>query len=192
MVRLFDGGRPLGGWEDAVVLRTGRRCRGQPTVFIRGTDGSDAVRLGEGRPLALSHDQQWALAVLDDASTKIALLPTRTGDVRPLPRGPIAEYLDWAAGRPMVAACISPPATHPTSAGPMSRTSMVATRGRSHPTGSSDSCSRPTDGRWPRSIGTVSTTCIGRWPVVSPAVARLRGRRRSAAMERRRTLSICP
>ena len=78
----------------------GEGVAGQPTVFIRGTDGSDAVRLGEGRPLALSHDHQWALAVLDDASTQIALLPTRTGDVRPLPRGPIAEYLDWAAWSP--------------------------------------------------------------------------------------------
>ena len=78
----------------------GEGVAGQPTVFIRGTDGSDAVRLGEGRPLALSPDHQWALAVLDDASTQIALLPTRTGDVRPLPRGPIAEYLDWAAWSP--------------------------------------------------------------------------------------------
>jgi eukaryotic-like serine/threonine-protein kinase len=79
-------------WGEGVAAR--------PAVFIRGTDGSDAIRLGEGRPLALSPDGQWALAVQDDASTQMVLLPTRAGDVKPLPRGPIAEYLDWAAWSP--------------------------------------------------------------------------------------------
>jgi Tol biopolymer transport system component len=79
-------------WGEGVAAR--------PTIFIRGTDGSDAIRLGEGRPLALSPDTEWALAVLDDASTQMVLLPTRTGDVKQLPRGPIAEYLDWAAWSP--------------------------------------------------------------------------------------------
>lgn len=83
-----------------LLYEWGEGVGGQPTVFTRGTDGSDAVRLGEGRPLALSPDHQWAIAVLDDESTQIALLPTRTGDVKPLPRGPIAEYLDWAAWAP--------------------------------------------------------------------------------------------
>jgi eukaryotic-like serine/threonine-protein kinase len=78
----------------------GEGVAAKPTVFIRGTDGSDAIRLGEGRPLALSPDGQWALAIQDDASTQMVLLPTRTGDVKPLPRGPIAEYLDWAAWSP--------------------------------------------------------------------------------------------
>ena len=70
------------------------------TIFIRQTDGSDAVRLGEGRPLALSRDGQWAIAVQDESPPQLVLLPTRTGDVRRLPRGPIAEYLDWAAWSP--------------------------------------------------------------------------------------------
>ena len=34
------------------------------TIFIRGTDGGEAVRLGQGRPLALSPDRRWAVAVL--------------------------------------------------------------------------------------------------------------------------------
>jgi Tol biopolymer transport system component len=70
------------------------------TTFIRKMDGSDAVRLGEGRPLALSPDGQWALAVEDDSTGQLLLLPTRTGDVRRIPRGPIAEYLDWATWSP--------------------------------------------------------------------------------------------
>jgi Tol biopolymer transport system component len=72
----------------------------RPTIFVRKIDGSDAVRLGEGRPLALSPDGQWALAVEDDSAGQLMLLPTRTGDVRRIPRGPIAEYLDWAAWSP--------------------------------------------------------------------------------------------
>ena len=72
----------------------------RPTIFIRRTDGSDAVRLGEGRPLALSPDGQWALAIQDEAPAQLALLPTRTGEVRRMPRGAIAEYLDWAAWSP--------------------------------------------------------------------------------------------
>ena len=67
------------------------------TIFIRTTDGSDAVRLGEGRPLALSRDGLWAIAVQDDSSSQLVLLPTRTGEIRRMPRGSIAEYLDWAA-----------------------------------------------------------------------------------------------
>ena len=70
------------------------------TIFIRKMDGSDAVRLGEGRPLALSRDAQWALAVQGDIPGELALLPTRTGEVRRLPRGAIAEYLDWAVFSP--------------------------------------------------------------------------------------------
>jgi len=70
------------------------------TIFIRNTDGTDAVRLGEGRPLALSRDGQWALAVDDDAPGELIVLPTRTGQVRRMPRGQIAEYLDWATWSP--------------------------------------------------------------------------------------------
>ena len=72
----------------------------KPTVFVRTTDGRDAVRLGEGRPLALSRDGQWAIAVQDGSPPILVLLPTRTGDVRRLPRGSIAEYLDWATWSP--------------------------------------------------------------------------------------------
>jgi serine/threonine protein kinase/Tol biopolymer transport system component len=70
------------------------------TVFVRGTDGGDALKLGEGRPLALSPDGLWALAVQDESSTRIVLLPTRTGDMKSLPPGPVAEYLDWATWSP--------------------------------------------------------------------------------------------
>jgi serine/threonine protein kinase/Tol biopolymer transport system component len=70
------------------------------TVFIRKTDGSDAVRLGEGKPLALSPDARWALVVQENPSQPLTVLPTSTGEVKRMPRGPIVEYLDWATWSP--------------------------------------------------------------------------------------------
>ena len=68
-----------------------------PTIFIRRTDGSEAVQLGEGRPLALSPDAKWVAAVQGTDASQLALLPAGTGDVKQLARGRIVEYLDWAA-----------------------------------------------------------------------------------------------
>ena len=78
----------------------GEGVSAKSTIFIRKMDGSDAVRLGEGRPLALSRDGQWALAIQGEVPGELALLPTRTGEIRRLPRGAIAEYLDWAVFSP--------------------------------------------------------------------------------------------
>jgi Tol biopolymer transport system component len=74
----------------------GEAVGGKPTIFVRTLDGRDAVRLGEGRPLALSPDGQWALAVHNDDPAQLLLLPTGTGDIRRMARGDVAEYLDWA------------------------------------------------------------------------------------------------
>jgi serine/threonine protein kinase/Tol biopolymer transport system component len=79
-------------WGDGVAARS--------TIFIRQTDGSDAVPLGEGRPLALSPDARWVVAVQENEPQQLVLLPAGTGDVKRLPRGPIVEYLDWAAWSP--------------------------------------------------------------------------------------------
>jgi hypothetical protein len=78
----------------------GEGVSAKPTVFIRRTDGGDAIRLGEGRPLALSPDGRRALAVQEATPQRLELLPTGTGEVTQLPRGPIAEYLDWASWSP--------------------------------------------------------------------------------------------
>jgi Tol biopolymer transport system component len=76
-------------WGEGVGARS--------TIFIRKTDGSDAIRLGEGRPLALSPDTRWALVLQETMPQQLVLLPTGTGDLKQLPRGTIVEYLDWAA-----------------------------------------------------------------------------------------------
>ena len=57
------------------------------TTFLRATDGSDAVRLGEGRALALSPDGQWALVMVPSPQTHLVLLPTGPGEPRILPGG---------------------------------------------------------------------------------------------------------
>jgi Tol biopolymer transport system component len=68
-----------------------------PTIFIRSTEGSDAVQLGEGKPLALSPDARSVVALEGNESRQLIVLPAGTGDVKRMPRGSIVEYLDWAA-----------------------------------------------------------------------------------------------
>jgi len=70
------------------------------TIYLRKTDGSDAKRLGEGTPLALSPDGQWALALQHTVPPQLVLLPTGIGKPKPLPRGVIGEFLDWAGWSP--------------------------------------------------------------------------------------------
>jgi len=50
------------------------------------------VRLGDGIPTALSRDGRWILCV----TNRLTLLPTGTGEAKPLERGKIRDY--WWAG----------------------------------------------------------------------------------------------
>jgi len=70
----------------------GEAARGTHMVYLRKTDGSDPQRLGEGRPLALSPNGKWALAVKQTQPPQLVLLPTGPGEQKSLPRGAIAEY----------------------------------------------------------------------------------------------------
>jgi eukaryotic-like serine/threonine-protein kinase len=56
-------------------------------VYLRNTDGSAAVRLGDGASLALSPDGKWALSTRADDPTQLFLLPTGPGEAKSLPRG---------------------------------------------------------------------------------------------------------
>jgi Tol biopolymer transport system component len=64
-------------------------------VYLRRTDGSPAVRLGDGASPRLSPDGKWALAVLF-TPPQLVLLPTGAGEARQLERGPIEQYA-WGA-----------------------------------------------------------------------------------------------
>ena len=70
-------------------------------VYLRKTDGSPAVRLGEGKPTALSPDGRWALSIRPGPPAQIVMLPTGTGQPKPLPPGRVnvsAGY--WAEFHP--------------------------------------------------------------------------------------------
>jgi Tol biopolymer transport system component/predicted Ser/Thr protein kinase len=53
-------------------------------VYLRNTDGSPAVRLGEGSGLSLSPDGKWALSRLNVVPSPLVLYPTGVGDVKQL------------------------------------------------------------------------------------------------------------
>ena len=74
----------------------GEGAAGNPTVYLRDTAGGDAIRLGEGRALALSPDGKWALALQAGPPPRLALLPTGPGEEQPLPSAGLTEFYSAA------------------------------------------------------------------------------------------------
>jgi serine/threonine protein kinase len=66
-------------------------------IYIRKTDGSAAIRLGEGNRPALSPDGAWVACILSDGPrTSLTLLPTRAGEARPISTaGMHYERVEW-------------------------------------------------------------------------------------------------
>jgi Tol biopolymer transport system component len=58
-------------------------------VYLRRTDGSPAVRLGEGDAAALSPDGRWAITSPNETPRQLVLQPTGVGDSRPITNDPI-------------------------------------------------------------------------------------------------------
>ncbi len=54
------------------------------SAYLRGFDGSPAVRLGDGSTEAFSPDGAWAIAITHTATPQIHLLPTSVGEPRAL------------------------------------------------------------------------------------------------------------
>ena len=54
------------------------------SVYLRNTDGSPAVKLGDGAAAALSDDGQWAATVSPAQTDWVAFLPRGAGDARTL------------------------------------------------------------------------------------------------------------
>ena len=61
-------------------------------VYVRKTDGSPAIRIGDGSSPALSPDGKWAAALVLRSPQSVVLLPTRVGQPRTLNGGTLAEY----------------------------------------------------------------------------------------------------
>ena len=70
---------------------------GLSSVYLRRTDGSPAVRLGEGSALALSPDGRWALSAAK-GNSELRLLPTGVGEARRIER--YVESYQWAGFLP--------------------------------------------------------------------------------------------
>jgi hypothetical protein len=87
----LDWSRPAGLSADGrTVLFYESGAGGGPgySSYVRGTDGSPAVRLGEGQAVTLSPDGKWALAILDKLTNPHCLLyPTGAGQPRPFALG---------------------------------------------------------------------------------------------------------
>lgn len=60
--------------------------------YLRKTDGSPAVRIGDGVPQSLSPDGKWALALVPKDPPEMTILPTGPGEPRVLPREKISQY----------------------------------------------------------------------------------------------------
>jgi hypothetical protein len=67
------------------------------SVYLRKTDGSPAVRIGQGFSTALSADGKWAVAALPSVPQQILLMPTGPGEIRRLSREGMESYqqVDW-------------------------------------------------------------------------------------------------
>ncbi|HEX9687625.1 MAG TPA: protein kinase, partial [Thermoanaerobaculia bacterium] len=61
-------------------------------VIFRRTDGSPALRLGEGGAEDLSKDARWALAAIPTAPQQLLVYPTGAGEPRRLERGGLVSY----------------------------------------------------------------------------------------------------
>jgi Tol biopolymer transport system component len=86
----LDGSIPADLSADGKTLvftETGEGSGERPSVYLRKTDGSPAVRLGEGTAIALSPDGRTVLALLRSTARTpdhLVLLPTGVGETRTL------------------------------------------------------------------------------------------------------------
>ncbi|HEV8231955.1 MAG TPA: hypothetical protein VGQ75_06380, partial [Thermoanaerobaculia bacterium] len=67
------------------------------SVYLRRTDGSPPIRLGEGTGEGLSPDGRWVLSIVDTVTEpKLVAYPTGAGEPRRLPREGLAvQVADW-------------------------------------------------------------------------------------------------
>jgi eukaryotic-like serine/threonine-protein kinase len=70
--------------KNVVFFESGEGVGANYSVFMRGMDGSAAVRLGSGSFPALSPDGKWVAAIANTSPLQLELLPTGTGQSRQL------------------------------------------------------------------------------------------------------------
>lgn len=67
-----------------LFTESGEAGGGNYAAYLRKTDGTPAIRLGDGNAFALSPDRKWALGGLPKPPVQYYLLPTGAGEQRPL------------------------------------------------------------------------------------------------------------
>jgi serine/threonine protein kinase/Tol biopolymer transport system component len=80
----------------ALIEEQAAAARGHHVLYIRGTDGSPAVRLGEGRARghAFSPDDRW-IAAMSERPEQLQLLPTGAGQPRNISCAGFSHTLWW-------------------------------------------------------------------------------------------------
>ncbi|MGH9488104.1 MAG: protein kinase domain-containing protein [Terriglobales bacterium] len=82
--------------KEVVFCECGQTGGPEGTIFVRASDGSAPVELGQGIPMSLSPDGRYVAARVSKyvAASKghLELLPTGAGNPITLPRGPIYNY----------------------------------------------------------------------------------------------------
>ena len=68
-------------------------------VYLRNTDGSPAIRLGEGTGVSLSPDGQWALSRLNVVPSPLVLYPTGVGEMKQLKNDGLNHMSGFSARR---------------------------------------------------------------------------------------------
>jgi hypothetical protein len=93
----LDGSAPEALSADGRTVLLAEMLRGGGTgaaIYLRKTDGSEAVRLGNGFPEDLSSDGKWVLATPPGNRQHWVIMPTGPGSSRTLPSGPIVSRFE--------------------------------------------------------------------------------------------------
>jgi Tol biopolymer transport system component/tRNA A-37 threonylcarbamoyl transferase component Bud32 len=64
-------------------------------IYIRQTDGSPAIRLGDGEPVSLSPDGSWVASYAVNRDEGVQLLPTGAGEIRKVPVKSPSRWIGW-------------------------------------------------------------------------------------------------
>ena len=90
----FDWGQVADISADGATILFNEGAAGRPvqSAYLRKTDGSPAIRLGDGFPRSLSPDGKWAMCSMPGADI---LLPTGVGNRRTLVEGDGCNAVGW-------------------------------------------------------------------------------------------------
>ena len=84
----------LSGDGSLLVFGDGSDMAGENyAVMLRRTDGSPAVRIGEGADLAMTRDKRWVLSAVPSAPAKLMMYPTGAGSARRMDHGEFSGIL---------------------------------------------------------------------------------------------------